>query len=244
MRYSIALFAGIVASATAIPTEPARTVETVANELACVARVDMACAGVRSHPIITLVSKRSETELANELACVARGDMACAGLVAKRDPEMEQLANELACVARGDMACAGLVSKKRAIDEAVNELACVARGDMACAGLVSKRADADAVNELACVARGDMACAGLVAKKRATTDVVNELACVARGDMACAGYMSSTCSLGLGLIDCKFGSGGCGYSGVREHGLVELAANYEINLVRVLIESLKLCNHL
>ncbi|KAK1633995.1 hypothetical protein BDP81DRAFT_396710 [Colletotrichum phormii] len=102
MYFSVALVAGIVASATAIPANSARTVDTVANELACVARGDMACAG--------LVSKRSETELANELACVARGDMACTGLVEKHDLEMEQLANELSCVARGDMACAGLVA--------------------------------------------------------------------------------------------------------------------------------------
>ncbi|KAL2873086.1 hypothetical protein SGCOL_011752 [Colletotrichum sp. CLE4] len=89
MYFSVALVTSIVASAIAIPASSARTVDTVANELACVAYGDMACA--------RLVSKRSEAELANELACVVRGDMACAGIF---------------CVARGDMACAGLVAKE------------------------------------------------------------------------------------------------------------------------------------
>lgn len=122
MRFANIIVAATLASAKAIPTK-VRTVDDLANELACVARGDMACAG--------LVSKRTADDLANELACVARGDMACAGLVGKRE---DSLANELACVARGDMACAGLVGKRTA-DELANELACVARGDMACAGV-------------------------------------------------------------------------------------------------------------
>ncbi|EXF76141.1 hypothetical protein CFIO01_03534 [Colletotrichum fioriniae PJ7] len=181
MHISMALVAGIAACAAAIPVNSARTIDTVANELACVARGDMACAGI--------ASKRTATDLANELACVARGDMACAGHVEKRDPEIEQLANELSCVARGDMACAGLASQKRAVEAAINKLASDAQPDGACL-LNAKSISTDFSNELCCAAQGDMACAGLVAKKRDTAEVANELACVARGDMACAGVVA------------------------------------------------------
>ncbi|KAK1675175.1 hypothetical protein BDP55DRAFT_632349 [Colletotrichum godetiae] len=89
MYFSVALVTSIVASAIAIPASSARmyTVDTVANELACVAYDDMACA--------RLVSKRSEAELANELACVVRGDMACAGSFTDNIPRLSSSRNAI-----------------------------------------------------------------------------------------------------------------------------------------------------
>ncbi|KAJ0275796.1 hypothetical protein CBS470a_011103 [Colletotrichum nupharicola] len=166
MRYSIAFVAGIAASVTAIPTEPARNVDTVANELACVARGDMACAG--------LVSKRSENELANELACVARGDMACAGV---RTPVVGTLCLADICSWSPSvtprwsssptswLALPGVTWPAPVYVYFPLMVPLVTFFNYSYSSvwkLVSKkRAVERAINELACTASGDMACAGV-----------------------------------------------------------------------------------